>query len=144
MGATIVDIDKELKMKISRIMFLESRLLCFCSFISISMTVIFLTKYNTRFFDVAFQKNGCIRVQKFKDLSDYENKIFYVKPLKIMLGKSEVCEMTCMSGAFDQSVFDGNNILPKITEENDKHRYVYVDGDMICSSLTNDNVYKYI
>ena len=49
-----------------------------------------------------------------------------------------------MSGAFDKSVFDGNNILLKISEENDKHRYLYIGGDMISSFLTDDKIYKYI
>ena len=49
-----------------------------------------------------------------------------------------------MSGAFDKWVFDGNTILLKTSEENHKHRYVYIGGDMICSFLTNDNIYKYI
>ena len=48
--------------------------------------------------------------------------------------------MTCMSGAFDKSVFDGRTILLKMSEENDEHRYVYIDGDMICSFLNNDNI----
>ena len=49
-----------------------------------------------------------------------------------------------MSGAFDKSVFDGNTISLRIGEENDKHRYVYIGGDMICYFLTNDNISKYI
>ena len=49
-----------------------------------------------------------------------------------------------MSGAFDKSVFNGNTNLLKISEESDKHRYLYFGGDMICSSLTNDKIYKYI
>ena len=52
--------------------------------------------------------------------------------------------MTLMSGALDKSVFDGNTILLKISEENDKHRYVYIGGDMICSFLTKDKNYKNI
>ena len=32
----------------------------------------------------------------------------------------------------------------KKNEENNKHTYVYIGGNMICSFLTNDNVYKYI
>ena len=70
--------------------------------------------------------------------------MFCVKPLEIFLGKSKVCDMTWMSGAFDKSIFDGNTILLKIIEENDEHRYVYIFGDMICSFLTNHNIYKYI
>ena len=49
-----------------------------------------------------------------------------------------------MSGALDKSVFDGETILLKISEENDKHRCFYIGGDMICSFLTNLNIYKYI
>ena len=48
------------------------------------------------------------------------------------------------SGAFDKKVFDGNTILLKISEENGKHKYVYIGGDMVCSFLTNDEIYKYI
>ena len=44
-----------------------------------------------------------------------------------------------MSGAFDKMVFDGTNTLLKIGEENDKHMYLYIGGDMICSFLTSDN-----
>ena len=64
--------------------------------------------------------------------------------MKIFLGKSESCMMTAMSRAFDKSVFDGNTIILKLSEENDKHRYLYTGGDMICSFLTNDKIYNYI
>ena len=47
-----------------------------------------------------------------------------------------------MSGAFDKSIFDGNTILLKLSEENAKHKYLYVGGNMICSFLTNDNIFK--
>ena len=49
-----------------------------------------------------------------------------------------------MSGAFDKSIFDGNTILLKISEENDKYRVLYLGGDMICSFLTKDKIYKNI
>ena len=61
-----------------------------------------------------------------------------------ILGKSEVCDMTMMSGAFDKSIVDANNFLLKISEENDRHRYVCIGGDVIYLFLTNDNVYKNI
>ena len=86
-----------------------------------------------------FQKNGCIKVQKFEDISDDENNIFCVKPLRTFLGKSEVCDTTLMSGDFDKSVFDGNTFLLKRSEEYGRHRYVNFGGKMICSLLTNDN-----
>ena len=64
--------------------------------------------------------------------------------MEIYLGKSQVCNMTMFSGAFDKKVFDGNTIFLKISEENGKHKYVYIGGDMVCSSLISDNIYEYI
>ena len=49
-----------------------------------------------------------------------------------------------MSGAFDKSVFAGNTILLKLSKENDRHRYVYNGGGMVCYFLTNDIIYEYI
>ena len=64
--------------------------------------------------------------------------------MEIILGKSRMCGMTLISGALDKSVFDGNTFSLKISEGKDKHRYLYNGGDMICSFLTNDNVFNYI
>ena len=60
------------------------------------------------------------------------------------LGKSQLCDMTEFSEAKDKKVFDGNTILLKVSEKNNKHRYVYIGGDMVSSLLTNDRIYKYI
>ena len=46
------------------------------------MTVIYLTEYNTKCYGVTFQNNECIKVQEFKDISNDENNILYIKPLK--------------------------------------------------------------
>ena len=59
-------------------------------------------------------------------------------------GKSQLCDMTEFSGAKDKKVFDGNTTLFKVSEENIKHRYVYIGGDMVCSFVTNERIYKYI
>ena len=67
-----------------------------------------------------------------------------VKPLRTGLGESEICRMTEVSGAYDKEKYDGITILLKISEENDKHGWVYIDGDKVCSFLTNDDIYKYI
>ena len=64
--------------------------------------------------------------------------------MKTFLGKRELCNMTSMSGAFDKRVFDGINNLLKKNEDNDKHRYVYIGGDMICYFLTDDDIGQYI
>ena len=39
---------------------------------------------------------------------------------------------------------DGNTIQLNTSEENDRHRWVYVGGDKVCSFLTDDDRYKYI
>ena len=47
-------------------------------------------------------------------------------------------------GSSDDLVFfNGNTILLKISEENDKNRYVYIGGDKIYSFITNDHIPKY-
>ena len=108
------------------------------------MTKLYITENNTKRFGVTFQNNGCVKVQKFEDISNDENTIYSVKPMRIFLGKSQVCNMTMFSGALDKKVFDGNTILLKISEENNKHNYVYIGGDMVCSFTTSDNIYEYI
>ena len=70
------------------------------------------------------QKNGWITVQKFEEISDDKNTNYCVKPLEIFLDKSKSCIMTAYSGAFNKPVFDGNTLLLKISEENDKNRYL--------------------
>ena len=92
------------------------------------MTVIFLTEHNCRRYAVTFENNGCVRVQKFKDIPDYEKNIWRVKPLRMSLGKNGICRMTEVLGAYDKENYDGNTILLKISEENDKHRWVYIGG----------------
>ena len=64
--------------------------------------------------------------------------------METFLGKSESCTMTAMLGAFKNSIFDGKTILSKRSEENNKHRYLNIGGDMICSFLSNDEIYNYI
>ena len=104
------------------------------------MTVIFLTEHNTKSYEVTFKNNECVKVQKLEDISNKENTLLTIKPIETFLGKSQACDMTALSGAFDRSVFDGNTILLKISEENDRHRYVYIGVDIVCSFLTNDTI----
>ena len=108
------------------------------------MTFIYLIKKNCECYGVNFQKKKRVKVQKLKDISADKNNLYKLNPMETFLGKSESCKMTALSGAFDKSVFDGNTILLKIIEENGKHTYLYIGGDMICSSLTNDKICKYI
>ena len=49
-----------------------------------------------------------------------------------------------MSGAFDKSINDGNTILFEISNEKNKHRWIYFGGDKICSFVTDDDFFKYI
>ena len=104
------------------------------------MTVIFLTEHNTKCYGVTFKNNECVKVQKFEDISNKENTLLNIKPIETLLGKSQACDMTAMSGAFDKSIIDGNTILLKISEENDRHRYVCIGVNMMCSFLTNDTI----
>ena len=108
------------------------------------MTIIYITENNCERYGVTFKNNGCVKVQKFEDISNDENTIYCVKPMEILLGKSQVCNMTIFSGARDKEVFDVNTILPKVALENGKHKYVYIGGDMVCSFMTSDDIYEYI
>ena len=101
------------------------------------MTEILVTENKCEFYAVTFQNNGYVKVQKFEEISNDENTINCVKPIKTFLGKSQVCNM-------NKSTFDGSSILLKISEESDRHKYVYIGGDMICSFMTSDNIYEYI
>ena len=104
------------------------------------MTIINLTDYNARCYAVTFQNKAWIKVQKFEDDSLDKKIVYEVNPLETLLGKSESCEMTSFSGAFNKSAFDRNTILLKVSEECDKNRYLYFSGNMICTFLTDDNV----
>ena len=66
------------------------------------MTVMYLTEYNCKRYAETFENDGCVRVQKFEDILDYEKNILCVKPLRTILGKSEICEMTKVSGVYDK------------------------------------------
>ena len=70
------------------------------------MTVIYLTEYITRSYGVTFQNIGSIKVQKFEDIFDDERNIFYVRPLRMIFGKSKICEMTNVSGAYDKKTWE--------------------------------------
>ena len=66
------------------------------------MTLIYITEYNCKCYGVTFKNSGCIKVQKFEDISNDENIINSAKPMRIFLGKSQVCNKTMFSGAFDK------------------------------------------
>ena len=108
------------------------------------MTIIYVTEDNCQCYGVTLPNKGWVRVQKLKDVSEDKNIIYKVNPTETFLGKSQLCDMTEFSGAKDKKVFDGKTILLKVSEENNKHRYVYIGGDTVCSFLTNDRIYKYI
>ena len=108
------------------------------------MTVIYLREFNCTRYAITFENIGCVRVQKFEDISEDEKNNLCVEPSRTILGKSEICKITKISGAYETKIFDGNTILLKISEENDKHSWVYIGGDKVCSFRTNDDIYKYI
>ena len=108
------------------------------------MTIIYVTENNCQRYAVTLQNKGWVKVQKLEDVSNDKNIIYEVNPMETFLGKSQLCDITEFSGAEDKAVFDGNTILLEIGIENNKHRYVYIGGDMVCSFLTNDRIDKYI
>ena len=89
------------------------------------MTIIYNTGNKCEGYGVTFKINGCVKVQKFEDISNDENTIYCVKPMEIFLGKSQVCNMTIFSGARDKEVIDGNTNLLEISEENGKQICAY-------------------
>ena len=108
------------------------------------MPVISLTEYETKCYGVKIENKDLVKVQKFKNIFDNENNIFCVKPLKTFLGKCDVCNMLTRAGVLDKLVVNGNNSSLKISEENNKHKHVYVRGDKIFSFITNDQFLNYI
>ena len=107
------------------------------------MTIIYITEDNCQSYAVTHRNNNQFRFQKIEDIDDDKKIIYEVHPMEIFLGKSKCCMMTAYSGAFDRECFVGNTMLLKIGEEN-KYRYVYIGGDIVCFFLTNDKIYKYI
>ena len=97
------------------------------------MTLIYVAEHNCEWLAVTFKKNEMIRVQKLEDVSDDKNIIYEVNPMETFIGKSLCCDMTEFSGAEDKEVFNRNTILLKVSEENNKHRYNYIGGVMVCS-----------
>ena len=108
------------------------------------MTIIYITENNCKCYGVTFENSGRVKVQKFEDISKDKNTIYEVNPIETFIGKSQLCNMTRFSGARDKEVFNGNTILLEVGKENNKHKYVYIGGNMVCSFLTNDRIYKYI
>ena len=106
------------------------------------MTIIYVKEHNTKCYAVNFQNNGWTKVQKSKYISVDKNTIYCVKPLEIFVVKSKSCLITAFSGDLDKPVFDGNTFLLKISGEKDENRYLYIGGDMECSFLNNDKIYK--
>ena len=109
------------------------------------MTVIYITDDNCKCYAVTFENNGFVQVQQFEDVSENDKNIIYsINPMKTFLGKSQRCNMTALSGAFDKGCFDGNTILLKVGIENGKNKYVYIGGDIVASFMTSDNIYEYV
>ena len=50
-----------------------------------------MTEYNCRRYAVTFENSGYVRVQKFKDVPDFEKNFLCVKPSRMILGNSKIC-----------------------------------------------------
>ena len=108
------------------------------------MTIIYVAENNCKRLAITTRNKGWIRVQKLEDVSEDKNIIYEVNPMETFIGRSQLCNMTKLSGSEDKELFNGNTILLRIGIEINKHRYVYIGGDMVCSFLTNDKIYKCI
>ena len=106
------------------------------------MKIIYVTENNTKCLAVTFKNNGMIKVQKYEDVSEDKNIIYGVKPMEIFIGKSKLCDMTEFSEKRIKQCL--MVILFEIGIETNKHRYVFIGGDILCSFLTIDRIYKYI
>ena len=108
------------------------------------MTIIYACESNCERLAVTTRNKGWVRIQRLEDVSNDDNIIYEVNPMETFIGRSEDCNMTEFSGARNTEVLNGNTILLKVNEEHNKHTYVYIGGDKVCSFLTNDQIYKYI
>ena len=61
------------------------------------MTIKYITENNSKWYGVTHKNNGDVKVQKIKDISNDENTIYSVKPMRRFLGKSQVCNMKMFS-----------------------------------------------
>ena len=77
------------------------------------MTVIYSAEDNTKCYAVTFQNNQWVKIQNVRDISKDGNNIKYITPLKTLLAKSKICDMTLRSGASDSEIYDGSTILLK-------------------------------
>ena len=88
------------------------------------MTIIYVAENKCKRLAITAHNKGVIRVQKLEDVSTDKNIIYEVNPMETFIGQSKDCKMTRFSGARDKEVFNGNTILLKVGEENNKNRYV--------------------
>ena len=86
------------------------------------MTIIYVCESICERLAVTTWNKGFVRVQRLEDVSNDDNIIYEVNPMETFIGKSEDCNMTEFSGARNREVFNGNTILLKVNEENNKHR----------------------
>ena len=108
------------------------------------MPVISLTEYDTKCYGVKIENNDLVKVQKFENVFDNENSILCVKLSEKFFGKCDVSDMLPRAGVLEKLLLSGKFILLKMREENDKHNYLYVGGDIKYSFITNDQILNYI
>ena len=102
------------------------------------MPLIYLTEYNTKCCRVEIENNDLVKILKHKNTYDDDTIILRTKLTELFYGKSDLTNMLIKLGSLDYSVFNGKTILLKISEENNKNRYLYIDGDKIYSFINND------
>ena len=96
---------------------------------------IFIMHYNYRN-SYLIVIDGDVYVYKYGKYK-FDPPFLSLKTNNILIGKSEVCEMTEFSGAEDEEGFDGNTLLLEC-EDNE---YVYISGLEIFNFNTDDKVH---
>ena len=89
--------------------------------------IVCLTEYNTKIYAVFIENDGCVKVKKHEHMLKDEKCITYIKPIKIFLGKSKVCEVTKCQEFSIVLFYDGNTILLYLDQENQMNENMYME-----------------
>ena len=75
------------------------------------MTIIYVAENNCECLAITARNKGWIRVQRLEDVSEDKNIIYEVNPMETFIGRSQLCNMTKLSGSEDKELFNGNTIF---------------------------------
>ena len=101
---------------------------------------IYMMQYNFRSrYLVVINENTYVSVYNYEK-SKFDQPFLSFQAKNIFIGKSRVCQLTEISGAMDNSNFDGNTILLEVEDK----KYVFISGHEIFEMRTDDKILDYI